>query len=103
MCEMLGVWLIECVGCFKFFVCVSLFQLKFFFHTSTFNLFRYPLLKKETFAKKVPSEKKVSSEKEEASEKEAWLPPPLPPNTSGIERNGKKIPHGGTPTTKLEG
>ena len=61
------------------------------------------MLKKETFAKKVPSEKKVSSEKEEASEKEAWLPPPLPPNTSGIERNGKKIPHGGTPTTKLEG
>ena len=31
MCEMLGVWLFECVGCFKFFVSLSLFQLKFFF------------------------------------------------------------------------
>ena len=85
------------------FLFLLAFSAQVCFHTSTFNLLRYPLLKKETFAKKVPSEKEVSSEKEEASEKEAWLPPPLPPSTSGIERNGSKIPHGGTPSTNLEG
>ena len=56
---MLGVWLFECVGSFKFcVVCVSLFQLKFFSALRLLTFFsRYPLSKRKPLQKRRPLKK----------------------------------------------